>query len=98
MMEFKCKAQPTADPPQDCDWPFCNCDPRAEKVFAAIEESGKLIVNLTEMVQLKDIISRAIPSIGFHWSMTCEAGRPSNLLALRRAAEEAVEELELRIP
>ena len=37
---FKCKAQRTADPPQDCDWPFCGCDPYANKVLNAIEESG----------------------------------------------------------
>ena len=23
---YKCKAQPTADPPQDCDWPVCGCE------------------------------------------------------------------------
>lgn len=28
------------DPPQDCNWPFCGCDPYAIKVMDAIEESG----------------------------------------------------------
>lgn len=27
--------------PADCDWPFCGCDPHADKVIAAIEESGR---------------------------------------------------------
>jgi hypothetical protein len=40
---WKCKAQPTADPPQDCDWPVCGCDPYADKVIAALEESGYLV-------------------------------------------------------
>lgn len=39
-MAFKCKANRTADPSQDCDWPRCGCDPYAEKVIAALEESG----------------------------------------------------------
>lgn len=26
--------------PADCNWPFCGCDPYANKVIAAIEESG----------------------------------------------------------
>lgn len=42
---FQCKAKPlaTADPPQDCDWPLCGCDPYAEKVIAALQESGWLM-------------------------------------------------------
>jgi len=39
---FKCKAQRTADPPQDCDWPTCGCDPYANKVIEALVELGKL--------------------------------------------------------
>ncbi len=30
------------DLPQDCDWPFCGCDPHADKVIEAIQESGRL--------------------------------------------------------
>ncbi len=29
---------------QDCDWPFCGCDPVADRVLAAIQESGLKIV------------------------------------------------------
>jgi hypothetical protein len=32
-----------ANDPQECDWPFCGCDPYADKVIAALQESGKLI-------------------------------------------------------
>jgi hypothetical protein len=37
-----CKAQPTADPPSDCDWPACGCDPAASAVVEALQEQGKL--------------------------------------------------------
>lgn len=30
--------------PEDCDWPFCGCDPYANQVLEAIEESG-LVIN-----------------------------------------------------
>lgn len=26
--------------PQDCDWPFCGCDPAANRAIEALEESG----------------------------------------------------------
>jgi hypothetical protein len=42
---FECKARTgKADPPQDCDWPFCGCDPAAERVLTAIQESGLKLV------------------------------------------------------
>lgn len=37
---WKCRANRTADPPQDCDWPSCGCDPYADRVIGAIQESG----------------------------------------------------------
>ncbi len=39
---FRCKANRTADPPQDCDWPHCGCDPKADKVLEALSEEGVL--------------------------------------------------------
>lgn len=30
------------DTPADCDWPVCGCDPQADKVIAALDESGHL--------------------------------------------------------
>lgn len=39
-MSFKCKAQPTADPPQDCGWPGCGCDEEAQRVIAQLHEHG----------------------------------------------------------
>ncbi len=33
---WECKANKTADPPQDCDWPVCGCDPYAAKVIDAL--------------------------------------------------------------
>jgi hypothetical protein len=40
---FRCKANRTAIEPQDCDWPVCGCDPYADKVLMALEESGALV-------------------------------------------------------
>lgn len=39
---FTCKVRAAGltDPPQDCDWPNCGCDPYADKVLAALEEQA----------------------------------------------------------
>jgi hypothetical protein len=37
---FVCKARTSNMGPQDCDWPFCGCDPYADKAIEAIQESG----------------------------------------------------------
>jgi hypothetical protein len=38
---WQCKARAGAfDPPVDCDWPTCGCDPLAQKVIDALEEAG----------------------------------------------------------
>lgn len=38
---WTCKAKSSAtDPPQDCDWPRCGCDPKANQVIEALEERG----------------------------------------------------------
>lgn len=41
---FTCRVRAAGltDPPQDCDWPACGCDPYADKVIEALEESGAL--------------------------------------------------------
>lgn len=36
----KCPASATSDPPQDCDAPFCGCDPAWSYVIDALRESG----------------------------------------------------------
>ena len=40
---WKCGASKSMDPPQDCDWPVCGCDPYADKVIAALQESGMMV-------------------------------------------------------
>lgn len=41
--EFECAARRgTTDPPQDCDWPVCGCDPHADKVVQHLLEAGCL--------------------------------------------------------
>jgi hypothetical protein len=39
---WQCKARRSADPPQDCNWPHCGCDPNATKVLEALYEEGYL--------------------------------------------------------
>jgi hypothetical protein len=38
----KVRAVGKTDPPQDCDWPFCGCDPHADKVIAHLQECDML--------------------------------------------------------
>lgn len=39
--QWECAVRKSATPePQDCNWPVCGCDPYADKVIAALEESG----------------------------------------------------------
>jgi hypothetical protein len=42
----KARAASTAggNDPQDCNWPWCGCDPLADRVLAAIQEQGLVIV------------------------------------------------------
>ena len=40
MSGWQCKAQRTADPPQDCNHPFCGCDPHAERIIETLLECG----------------------------------------------------------
>lgn len=41
---WSCKAQPTADPPSDCAWPACGCDPYANQIMAEFDESGVVLI------------------------------------------------------
>lgn len=54
---FTCKArqQGTAggNDPVDCDWPVCGCDPKANEVIAALEESGALSAALARVAELE---------------------------------------------
>ena len=47
---WTCKARPTADPPQDCDWPNCGCDPYANKVLDALDIAAHNDVTMTAMI------------------------------------------------
>ncbi len=58
--QWKCKAQPTADPPQDCDWPFCGCDPGADKVLDAIAESGFVLVPNWAVTEVFDLAQTSV--------------------------------------
>lgn len=40
--KWPCSARAKTDPPQDCDWPLCGCDPQAQKVIDALQEAGMI--------------------------------------------------------
>ncbi len=46
---WRCMADRSADPPQDCCWPACGCDPYANQIMAEFEESGLLLINRTAL-------------------------------------------------
>lgn len=58
MTEWKCKANRTADPPQDCGWPGCGCDPAADRVLAALSESGIELIDEGELRKLRERLTR----------------------------------------
>jgi hypothetical protein len=51
---FSCAAREAGtaggNDPQDCDWPVCGCDPYANKVIEALDESGRLADGCTAHV------------------------------------------------
>jgi hypothetical protein len=48
-----CKANPTSDPPQDCDWPGCGCDSAANKVLEHFAECGLELIRSDELFKLR---------------------------------------------
>lgn len=48
-----------ANDPQDCDWPFCGCDPKADKVIEAIQESGFTLVKDEDLLKMTRAGDRA---------------------------------------
>lgn len=47
LSSWTCAARPweRRDPPQECNWPMCGCDPSADRVIEALEEAGALKSN-----------------------------------------------------
>jgi hypothetical protein len=59
-----CKARTAntgANDPQDCNWPFCGCDPAADKVIEAIQESGFTLIKDEDLLQLTKRAESAPP-------------------------------------
>lgn len=73
---YKCAARASvgAHDLQECDWPVCGCDPHADKVIAALQESGKLIEPIGEAGE---------------WVVTSPDGRIWTAKMLSRAALRA---------
>ncbi len=46
----KCDASISADPPRDCNYPLCGCDPLTEKVIVALQECNMLRDEPVKMV------------------------------------------------
>jgi len=60
------------DPPMDCDWPNCGCDPKATEVLAAIEESGDFVPR-QEFDTLKAAYDSLVEKLPKAWRLN-EAG------------------------
>lgn len=58
---WECKARGGSFEPQDCNWPLCDCDPKAEKVIAALQECG-LMKDSQSAPQQEPVTIRAIVS------------------------------------
>ena len=84
-----CKAKPNSDPQQDCDWPFCGCDPVANKVIEAIEESGRFSPARTEPTKPRCVIGEYCSRHNFIHGAEAEELR-QRLGALRKTAVDAV--------
>jgi hypothetical protein len=60
---FICLARrSTSSDPQDCGWPWCGCDPQADKVLAAIQESGGVILCAETARALLEFAAAAVPT------------------------------------
>jgi hypothetical protein len=59
---FTCRAKAN---PEDCDWPFCSCDPAANRVMEAIQECNEVIVDETDLRRALEMIPA--PKILMHW-------------------------------
>lgn len=86
----ECKARASAtDPPSDCNWPFCGCDPAADKVLAAIQECDLVLVPMSAL--------REVFSLAQTYVMQVPTRNPQRRMAIVHAFEEcrkAVGELE----
>lgn len=70
---FTCKVRAAGltDPPQDCNWPFCGCDPYTDKVMEAVEDkwdaNQALIAELVETnADLMAALGRFLDVTGTH--------------------------------
>jgi hypothetical protein len=74
--EWKCSARTAnmgANDPLDCNWPFCGCDPYAEKVLSALAESQIPVIageaeKIADWLESKDATYAA--SLIRRWYMT----------------------------
>lgn len=64
--------------PAECDWPVCGCDPYADKVIAALQESGRLpdriypdwpMLRLNPQSGAIETVHEPVPSLPAGWRM-----------------------------
>lgn len=63
--------------PQDCDWPFCGCDPRADKVVEALQECGWVSPKAAE-ASLRSAKARAYEKAADIIEANCPAADPDS--------------------
>lgn len=69
--DWKCKSRvSTVDGPQDCDWPFCGCDPYANKVIEAIKPDEHSQTYVRPAADIRAEIEREASA---SWAMTTHA-------------------------
>jgi len=61
-VKFECARMRSIEP-MDCEWPTCGCDPHADKVIAALEESGAFASPSTDP---KDSIGNTMANVMFN--------------------------------
>lgn len=57
-----CAAISRTDPPQDCDWPWCDCDQTTIAVMKAIDEQGLVVAPRGPLERVLE--AATIPEIG----------------------------------
>jgi len=65
LQRYPCKANRAADPPQDCDAPFCGCNPAWTQAIEWLQECGWLSERESvEIIAERDRMKKRLSKIG----------------------------------
>lgn len=80
---FECAGRKQSLPePGECNWPFCDCDPYADKVFAAVQECDKELIDRSEIANLREALKAAEEFVREVWTeRTAEVKKTWDCLA-----------------